>query len=116
VAIYSGGMLSGSCIPTVPVAYYASHGIGDTVLPIADGEAIRDDFVEADGCTAQTPPDPAAGSNMHICTSFQGCSAGHPVRWCSFDGPHTPDPNATTTNGQFTSWEWAEAWSFLSQF
>jgi poly(3-hydroxybutyrate) depolymerase len=116
VAVYSGAMLSGSCTPTVPVAYYASHGIGDTVLPIANGEVLRDNYVQANGCTARTAPDPAAGSGMHICTSYQGCAAGHPVTWCSFDGPHTPDPNATTINGQFTSWEWAQAWSFLSQF
>jgi poly(3-hydroxybutyrate) depolymerase len=115
IAVYSGATLSGSCTPTAPVAYYASHGIGDAVLPIADGEALRDQFVAANGCTAQTTQDPASGSGMHICTSYEGCSAGHPVTWCSFDGPHTPDPNPTTT-GPYTSWEWAEAWNFLSQF
>jgi len=115
IAVYSGAMLSGSCTPTAPIAYYASHGTSDTVLPIADGEALRDQIVAADGCAAQTPRDPALNSDMHVCTSYEGCSAGHPVTWCSFDGPHTPDPNPTTT-GSYTSWEWAEAWGFLSQF
>src|SRR6185295_820811 len=33
IAVYSGAQLSGNCTPTKPVAYYASHGTNDTVLP-----------------------------------------------------------------------------------
>ena len=35
------------------------------------------------------------------------------MEFCSFVGPHTPDP---TDNGQSKSWEYQNVWDFLSQF
>ena len=114
IAIYSVAYLSNTdnckASSSKPVAYYASHGTNDTVLPYSGGVSIAQTWAAADGCTAANPTQ-ATGS--HVCTSYAGCSAGYPVEFCSFVGPHTPDP---TDPGQSKSWEYQNVWTFLSQF
>jgi poly(3-hydroxybutyrate) depolymerase len=114
IAIYSVAYLSNTdnckASSSKPVAYYASHGTNDTVLPYSGGVSIAQTWAAADGCTAATPTQ-ATGS--HVCTNYMGCSAGYPVEFCSFVGPHTPDP---TDPGQSKSWEYQNVWTFLSQF
>jgi poly(3-hydroxybutyrate) depolymerase len=114
IAIYSVAYLSNTdnckASSSKPVAYYASHGTNDTVLPYSGGVSIAQTWAAADGCTAATPTQ-ATGS--HVCTNYVGCSAGYPVEFCSFVGPHTPDP---TDSGQSKSWEYQNVWTFLSQF
>jgi poly(3-hydroxybutyrate) depolymerase len=112
IAVYSAAQLSGSCKPTKPVAYYASHGTNDQVLDYTlRGLPLLQNMVAVDGCGAMTPTKVTSGN--HVCTNFMGCSAGYPVEFCSFNGPHTPDP---TDSGQQTSWEYRNVWTFLSQF
>lgn len=113
VAVMSGANLSGCSPGTQPVAYYAQHGVSDSVLPIARGRSIRDTFVTDNHCTPQNPPEPAAGSGKHIKTEYSGCSAGHPVWWIAFDGPHEP---LATDAGASSSWTPGQIWSFISQF
>jgi poly(3-hydroxybutyrate) depolymerase len=113
VALYAGAQLSGCVGGTSPIAYFAAHGMADSVLNISQGRTLRDRFVRNNGCTPQNPPEPAAGSGTHICTSYQGCSAGHPVRWCAHTGDHNP---SEVDRGQTTSWIPPEAWAFISQF
>jgi poly(3-hydroxybutyrate) depolymerase len=114
VGVYSGSLAFGSATnpcdgTSTPVAYYGSHGTKDNY---SYGTTARDHFAQINGCKAQTPPDPPAGG--HLCTSYQGCSSGHPVRWCAFDGSaHTPSP---VDNGTATTWNPQEAWSFFTQF
>jgi poly(3-hydroxybutyrate) depolymerase len=115
VAVYSGGVLSGCKDDTKPMAYYASHGLDDKTLNISGGRTMRDKFVKNNGCTAQTPPEPAEGSGTHICTSYAGCSAGHPVRWCAFAGSNGHDPSPKDP-GQSTTWNPQEVWTFFTQF
>jgi len=115
VGIYSGGQLSGCKGGTKPVAYYASHGEDDGTLGIAGGRTMRDQFVKNNGCNPMTPPEPADGSKTHICTSYEGCSPGHPVRWCAFDGSNGHDPSPKDP-GQSMTWNPAEAWKFFTQF
>jgi poly(3-hydroxybutyrate) depolymerase len=115
VGIYSGGQLSGCSGGTSPVAYYATHGLDDGTLQISGGRTMRDKFVKNNGCTAMSPPEPANNSGSHICTSYQGCSAGHPVRWCAFDGSNGHDPSPKDP-GQSMTWNPAEAWMFFTQF
>ncbi|HEY4393061.1 MAG TPA: hypothetical protein VGP64_03320 [Polyangia bacterium] len=114
IAVYSVAYLSNTdnckASSSHPVAYYASHGTNDTVLPYSGGVSIAQAWSAADGCTAATPTQ-ATGS--HVCTNFMGCSAGYPAEFCSFVGPHTPDP---TDPGQSKSWEYQNVWTFLSQF
>jgi poly(3-hydroxybutyrate) depolymerase len=113
VALYAGAQLSGCDGGTLPIAYFATHGLDDTVLSIAQGRSLRDRAVRNNRCTAQNPLEPARGSGTHICTSYQGCTAGYPVRWCAFDGGHRPSQHDA---GQAESWIPQEAWKFISQF
>jgi poly(3-hydroxybutyrate) depolymerase len=117
VAVYSGANLSGCSPGTQPVPYLGFHGVSDNVLPIANGRALRDTFVRNNGCTPQSPPEPAPGSLTHIVTTYSGCGTGHPVVWAAFDGGHTPDPvdGSPNSNGN-TTWTKTLAWAFFSQF
>jgi poly(3-hydroxybutyrate) depolymerase len=116
VAVYSGGVLSGCDGGTEPVAYLGIHGLGDGTLNISGGRSMRDRFVMNNGCTAQNPPEPSGGSQMHTCTTYQGCDAGYPVRWCAFDGGHTPGVVDGGGDDGARTWTKTEAWEFFSQF
>jgi poly(3-hydroxybutyrate) depolymerase len=109
IAVYSGSQLSGNCKPSKPVAYYASHGTHDSVLPYANGLTLAQNFAMANGCTWATPT--AVTSGNHMCTDLMGCMSGYPEEFCSFNGDHTPDPS----DGGM-SWEYANVWKFFSQF
>ena len=113
VAALSGGTMSGCVGQSDPVAYYAEHGISDQVLPIAGARAMRDKYVKLNGCTPQTPEEPAKGSGKHIKTVYQGCKPGFPVTWIAFDGPHTPQPKDTGVDKTFAA---DETWAFFQQF
>ncbi|UBU09455.1 cellulose binding domain-containing protein [Nonomuraea gerenzanensis] len=117
VAVFSGAQLSGCSGGTQPVAYLGLHGLGDTVLGIAQGRALRDRFVRNNGCTPQNPPEPSAGSRGHVVTAYSGCRAGYPVVWAAFDNGHTPAPvDGTYTDNGVTTWTKAEVWKFFAQF
>jgi poly(3-hydroxybutyrate) depolymerase len=65
------------------IAMWGSHGISDTVVPIADGRSARNKILQQNHCgTTTTPIDPSP------CVSYQGCDAGYPVTWCEFSGAH----------------------------
>lgn len=112
-AVFSGGPISGPCPNPKPIAYLVSHGISD--MGLAGAAAARDGFAKANGCTMQTPPDPAKGSRTHISTDYAGCSAGHPVRWIAFDGGHdfTPTDNDAPDDKTYLP---DETWKFFLRF
>jgi len=65
------------------VAMWGSHGLNDTVVPIADGRSALAKILQQNHCgTTTTPIDPSP------CVSYQGCDPGYPVTWCEWDGPH----------------------------
>ena len=123
--VYEPGSLSGNnpaeC--TTPIAWFQSDGIDDQILSYAGaGLPTLNVMTRVNGCTAMTPPTPPM--NGHTCTLFQGCSAGHPVRFCNF-GSGENNPFNTTLRGHYpvpkdpgqtTSWVPMEAWSFITQF
>lgn len=113
VALYAGAQLSGCDGGTAPIAYFGVHGVSDSVLGFSQGTALRDRFARNNGCNATNPPQPANGSGSHICTSYQGCDEGYPVRWCAHSGDHNPTEK---DSGQSRSWVPGEAWQFISQF
>ena len=112
IAIYSGAQMSGSCKPSTsnPVAFYESHGTGDSVLGYDGGVNLAKNWATANGCTWVTP---TRASASHICTNLTDCKAGYPVEFCSFVGGHTAYPDS---GSQASSWGPAEVWTFLSQF
>ena len=103
---HSGG---GVANPTTcqPVAYFGSGGLQENVTQTTQ----TDQFAKWDGCTIETFAKAPTGG--HACYDYTDCSAGHPVRWCPYDGPHTPSP---TDSGKSTSWMPSEVWPFFSQF
>ena len=113
VALYAGAQLSGCTGGTTPIAYFAAHGLSDSVLNISQGRMLRDRYVMVNGCTQQNPPEPSPGSGTHTCTSYQGCMPGYPVRWCAFDGDHNPTQKDRNQN---KSWIPGEVWEFITQF
>jgi poly(3-hydroxybutyrate) depolymerase len=113
VLLYAGAQLSGCQGGNTPIAYFHAHGVNDSVLGIAGGRQLRDHYVGVNGCTAQNIQDPAGGSGTHKCTSYEGCSEGHPVRWCGHGGDHYPTEK---DSGQNKSWIPGEAWAFIDQF
>ena len=105
-----------------PIAFFESHGLDDHTFEYSEGLNVLGIFTALNTCTAQTPP--MAADNAHTCVSFDGCSAGHPVRFCNFGkgennpkaggpGGHYPSPKDPS---QTTSWVPAEAWKFITQF
>lgn len=113
VALYAGAQLSGCSGGNTPIAYFATHGLSDSVLNISGGRTLRNHYVTVNGVTAQNPPEPAVGSGAHICTKYAGGSPSYPVTWCAFDGDHNPNPH---DRNQSTSWVPQEVWNFIIQF
>ena len=90
------GSLPSPCPTGQPIAYWASHGTNDTTIPIANGQAARDEFVKRNHCgTATSTPD------SNNCVTYSGCDAGFPVTWCTFAGVHEPAPFAGPEIWQF---------------
>ncbi|WP_262284063.1 RICIN domain-containing protein [Micromonospora sp. MA102] len=117
VAVFSGAQISGCSGGTQPIAYFGLHGITDSVLNISQGRALRDTFVRNNGCTPQSPPEPASGSRTHITTAYSGCRSGYPVQWAAFDNGHMPGPvDGTYAESGVTTWTKGEVWRFFVQF
>jgi len=123
--VYEVGSLSGNSTAecTTPIAWFQSEGIDDQVLSYnGSGLPILNVMNRVNGCTAMTPPTPP--TNGHTCITYQGCSAGHPVRFCNFGAGENNPFNPTLRGhypvakdpGQTTSWVPSEAWTFITQF
>jgi len=90
-----------------PIPYFGSGGLQESVTQTSQ----TDQFAKWNGCTISTLPTAPTGG--HVCTNYTGCPTADPVRWCNYDGPHTPLP---TDSGKSTSWMPSETWPFFSQF
>lgn len=123
VAVYAAAPMSGNCTPGKPVAYFGEHGTRDSVLCYDGGSTgcqvningggvgLAQSYASVNGCNWATPTKVTSGA--HVCTNIAGCDDGYPVRFCSFNGDHTPFPDNGQAQG---SWGPQEAWTFLSQF
>ncbi|NKZ06678.1 glycosyl hydrolase [Actinomadura latina] len=117
VAVMSGAQISGCSGGAQPIAYFGIHGVSDSVLNITQGRSLRDKFVANNGCTPQSPREPAPGSRTHITTTYSGCRAGYPVQWAAFDGDHTPGPvDGSPNESGVATWTKGEIWRFFAQF
>ena len=108
----------GSCANAKPVAFI---GIGSTDGTNKSLQSYARTIAKANGCSdpeRQAMPIPLAGSRQHICTSFTGCPAGYPVRFCAFDEGHQAAPfdgaNGDQDDGSRT-WVPEEIWKFYTQ-
>lgn len=110
VAIYNGAeqLSAGNCSPSKPVAFYASHGTNDNVLGYEGGLSMAETYAELNSCMWMMP---TRATGNHVCTNVTGCMTGYPVEFCSFVGPHTPDPKDGGVR-----WQPQEVWKFFSQF
>jgi poly(3-hydroxybutyrate) depolymerase len=106
-----GHSAGGVNMPTscAPIPYLGSLGLTD-IMPNSQ-ETQTDPFAKWNGCTIENLPTAPKGS--HVCTNYKGCPDGKPVRWCSYDGGHTPSPN---DSGKSSSWMPSEVWPFFTQF
>ncbi|MEV6237631.1 ricin-type beta-trefoil lectin domain protein [Lentzea sp. NPDC051838] len=110
-AIASPGEISGCAGGTTPVAYMGIHGINDN---IGSGRGQRDRWVRNNGCTPQNAPEPRAGSQTHITTTYSGCR--YPVVWAPFDGGHQQGPvdGCGGCESGARSWVKTEVWKFFT--
>jgi len=84
IAPMSGALYSGCKAGDKPIAMWGTHGLSDTIVPVADGRKARDAILSRNHCgttIVNTSPSP--------CMSYQGCDSGYPVTWCEFDGSHS---------------------------
>ncbi|KAG9412153.1 hypothetical protein AC1031_015090 [Aphanomyces cochlioides] len=105
VALYAGAQLSGCAGGSKPIAFWSAHGVHDSVLPIASGRALRDHFLQVNGCQAKTAPE--------LSNAPEHQDSGYPVQLYAHTGDHVADPKDA---GQSKSWAPADVWSFFSQF
>ncbi|KAK4158692.1 family 1 putative carbohydrate esterase [Cladorrhinum sp. PSN259] len=108
VSVIAGAQLSGCSGGTTPVAYLGIHGAADNVLPISMGRQLRDKWLQTNGCASKNAPEPSAGQQNHIKTTYT-CSRA-PVTWIGHGGGHVPDP--TGANG--VKFAPGETWSFFN--
>ena len=115
IAIAVPGPVSGCSGGTGDTAYMGAQGVTDSMQ---QARAMRDRFVANNGCTPQSPREPASGSGTHITTAYSGCRAGFPVVWAAFDGGHQQGPvdGCTGCESGARSWVKNEVWQFISQF
>jgi poly(3-hydroxybutyrate) depolymerase len=88
IAPASGGLAGDSC--GGPVAAWLIHGSSDGTVPQSEGISARNHWITVNQCGATTTP-----TGQGECVSYDGCSPGHPVTWCSFNGGHFPLPGYT---------------------
>lgn len=109
---------SAGCPNAKPVAFLA---IGSTDGTNSSLQSYARTIARANGCRDpnQAMPIPTAGSRLHTCTSFTGCPAAYPVRFCAFDEGHKAAPfdgaNGDQDDGSKT-WVPGEVWNFYTQF
>jgi poly(3-hydroxybutyrate) depolymerase len=123
--VYDTGPVSGNNAAecTAPIAFFQSHGVDDGIFNYSQvGLGILNVFANVNGCTPTTPPAPA--QDGHTCISLEGCSGGHPVRFCNFGAGENNPYNASLKGhypspkdpGESISWVPTEVWNFIKQF
>ncbi len=114
VAVYSGAQLSGCDGGNLPIAYIGIHGLSDPTCGIGGGRSLRDRFIRNNGCTTQAEPNVA--SRSHTCITYANCNPRYPVRWCPFDGGHTPGIVDGGGDDGAKTWTKTEVYNFFTQF
>jgi polyhydroxybutyrate depolymerase len=98
IAPMSGALYSGCEDGDLPIAVWGAHGDEDDVVPLSDGQAGLEVFLERNHCESTAMP-----TTPSPCVTYQGCDAGYPVTWCEFEGGHSPPSFATDAIWEFFS-------------
>jgi poly(3-hydroxybutyrate) depolymerase len=83
------------------VAAWLMAASNDTVVSPSAGQASRDHWLRANGCSATTRP---VGPSS--CVAYDGCDAAHPVQWCL----------ESTGGHNWPSYGGQAIWSFFKSF
>lgn len=70
------------CMPERPMPIFAFNGVQDGLVPIADGNATIERWVELDGCDPEPMVEELAGGS---CRTWSGCDGDGDVRMCTLD-------------------------------
>ncbi|KAL8401102.1 hypothetical protein RB594_001220 [Gaeumannomyces avenae] len=108
VSVIAGALLSGCSGGNTPVAYLGIHGSADNVLNIGMGRQLRDKWLGTNGCQSKNAPEPSAGQQKHIKTTYTCSKAA--VTWIGHGGGHVPDPSGA--NG--VKFAPQETWNFFN--
>lgn len=93
------------------------HGIDDSHVPFAEGEAARDFYLERNHCANTSVPLVAdlharvvMNRESHECAVFDGCDAGKPVVWCEHsEGGYDGSTHGWPLFGGDRIWEFVQA-------
>ena len=110
-----------------PIAYFGITGMSDGTCPFVNGTSTTQggkycvlQHAQDNGCTIPgTITTATVGGKKYVCTDFEGCKAGYPVKVCTFDGNHTPSVVDDGTNGGddgLKAFVPPLAWKFMAQF
>jgi poly(3-hydroxybutyrate) depolymerase len=107
-----------------PIAYMSTTGMTDGTCTwgnaTSGGEGCVMQHAKDNGCTIpSTIPEVTTGSKKYVCTDFEGCKAGYPVKVCRFDGGHTPsavDDGSSNGDDGLKAFIPPIAWKFIAQF
>jgi poly(3-hydroxybutyrate) depolymerase len=94
IASIAGGGPTEDC--AAGVAALIIHGADDANEPLHVGEASRDFWLRADGCSRGARSSPAG-----TCQMYAGCLADKPVQWCRHDRGHEVPDFARATVWEF---------------
>jgi poly(3-hydroxybutyrate) depolymerase len=86
-----------SCADDVRSAIMVSHGTTDDIVDISSGEGSRDFWIDQNGCSS------SSNSSFTGCESYEGCTDGAPVHWCTGGYNHTVDGTAVGNIWEFFS-------------
>lgn len=106
----SGGAGSAHC--TGRVAAWIAHGENDSTVGFSQGEAIRDFWIDENGCTTQTVP----WDSEPACVGYQGCKPDRPVVWCVHDEDHAWPSLTFGCDGGICFDGGSAIWEFFSSF
>jgi poly(3-hydroxybutyrate) depolymerase len=102
-----------------PIAWMQTTGMSDGTCPWVNSDAqmrgakyIGIEHGTDNGCTVPANI-PTWTQGAHLCVDFEGCTAGHPTKVCTFNGPHT---NINSDPGSNVNWIPQESWKFFTQF
>lgn len=94
--VAGGGPWAGEC--TGSVSAMLTHGSADADVPIDNGLASRDHWLEANGCAGAA----SEATDPPPCVAYAGCA--EPVLWCEHTGGHEwPDFAGAGIRGFFLS-------------